>query len=305
MALTEASLLGNSQQAVASLFAPATNVLTNALTNAVDMGRRMVDLQSHQEDMFLSEREKLRLASERKGLEARRIFESDRKFGEDVLQDRRNFDEGVFRDRRNFGLESAYKMGSLGLQQQEFGLKQAESASRIDENTAHAEYLRAGGGRSAASNKGDLFGDLLIDATADGPVELGPPSNSMMTQFGWNPALQGVLNAGKVPGEAKIVDYLTKRGMTQRDADKSYMMAKTPEQKDAIRRIYGYLPSGDATPVSRVQQPFNSRTGTANNSSGFLPTSEQDDRQLDPITGEPIDEDLGVLPPLPSRYYPR
>jgi hypothetical protein len=120
------------------MFAPSTNVLSSALNNAVDMGRRMVDLQSHQEDMFLSEREKLRLASERKGLEARRIFESDRNFGEDVLRDRRNFDEGARRDDRDFLLKRELGVGSLGLQRDSLSLQRDLGWENADINWLQA-----------------------------------------------------------------------------------------------------------------------------------------------------------------------
>lgn len=124
MPLTEpTNLASQAAQIAQSMFAPATNVLSSALNNAVDMGRRMVDLQSHQEDIFMSEREKLRLANERKGLEARRIFEADRAYDTDVFRDTRNFAESARRDERDFLLKDFATRQGLAFQGQGLDLQ--------------------------------------------------------------------------------------------------------------------------------------------------------------------------------------
>jgi hypothetical protein len=289
MALLEANFLTSpSQQAAMQLFAPATNVLSSALNNAVDAGRRMVDLQSHQEDMFLSEREKLRLASERKGLEARRIFENDRNFGEDVLKDRRNFAEGVFRDRRDFSLESAYKMGSLGLQREglglqqdrlglereEFGMKQSESESRINENNARADYYRGGGStRSRTSERGDLFLDTYRELgegksfsfeQPQGPDILGgaSPQGGLLTGPPPPPQGQDLYNTGM-----GIINEMKRRGVTREDAERSYQNpALSESERNVFRQIIPLLPY-QKQPVERQRRPFGA--GTNIQSDGF------------------------------------
>lgn len=185
MALTEATFLQNPAQAqAANLLGPGLNMLSTALNNAVESGRRMVDLQSHQEDIFLNEREKLRLATERKGLEAQRIFEADRTFGEGVLRDRRNFAQDMFRDQRDFGLKSEIERGQLGLAQtasnlneRRFGLEERRVGIEEEKADAYGAFydakasdIRAGGtgtGRRAAFKESDPMALSVMDAYRD------------------------------------------------------------------------------------------------------------------------------------------
>jgi len=208
MALTEATFLQNpAQQAAAAMFAPATNMLGDALNNAVDMGRRMVDLQSHQEDMFMSEREKLRLASERKGLEAQRIFEADRKFGEDVLKDRRNFAEDAFRDRRDFTQSSMMQNAQLGMSRERLAMEKENAAAGRTYNEARAQYYLNGGTKAGDGKSfGVAFSDVLtkhgaLETTITPPrdVTMSPRDYEAMaqqneravkSQGGWAPVLQ-------------------------------------------------------------------------------------------------------------------
>lgn len=100
---------GNTPQGFTTLLRDSGNVLSNALNNAVQLGRDAVDLQLQQENVFLKERRDEINLAQRRGENLQDQSNKDRRFGLDqdrftqnVFEDKRDFARGVFENDRGF-----------------------------------------------------------------------------------------------------------------------------------------------------------------------------------------------------------
>lgn len=123
---------------VGQLLSGANNVLAQALSSAVQIGRDSSSLRATQEREVLAERERIANLEQRRAEDFNKNYAIDRAFNEGVTQDRRDFAEGVRRDNRNFD-ESARR------DTRDYALKEYGTLSSIlnaeEDNTLNRERL--------------------------------------------------------------------------------------------------------------------------------------------------------------------